>query len=179
MAELPIVQYEFFETSELVFSSRVRYVCETECPQYGKSWACPPGVGGVEACRERCQRYPHALLITSMTEVSDMENMEELLSTRKEHEELTRRIKDLFIKQHQELLVLSTESCALCEDCTWPDAPCRFPQRMLPCMEGYGILVTGLAERCGITFLNGNNLVTWFSLILYREALEEPGTGKS
>ena len=80
MAELPIVQYEFFETSELIFSSRVRYVCETECPQYGKSWACPPGVGGVEACQERCQRYPHALLITSMTEVSDISDIQETLS---------------------------------------------------------------------------------------------------
>ena len=95
MAELPIVQYEFFETSELIFSSRVRYVCETECPQYGKSWACPPGVGGVEACQERCQRYPHALLITSMTEVSDISDIQETLSTRGPHEELTRQVNSL------------------------------------------------------------------------------------
>ena len=44
LCELPVVQYEFFETKELVFSDRVRYICRTECPQYGKSWACPPGV---------------------------------------------------------------------------------------------------------------------------------------
>lgn len=42
MRELPIVQYEFFETAELTFTDRVRTVCEVECPQYGKSWACPP-----------------------------------------------------------------------------------------------------------------------------------------
>ena len=46
---------------------------------------------------------------------------------------------------------------------------------MFPSVEGFGILVTGLAEQCGITFLNGNNLVTWFSLILYREKEAKPG----
>ncbi|MBR2894591.1 MAG: hypothetical protein IKC03_02895, partial [Oscillospiraceae bacterium] len=43
LCELPIVQYEFFETKELIFTPKVRYICETECSQYGKSWACPPG----------------------------------------------------------------------------------------------------------------------------------------
>ena len=54
LTELPIIQYEFFDISELTFSERVRYICETECPQYGRSWACPPAVGTVAACRERC-----------------------------------------------------------------------------------------------------------------------------
>ena len=56
LCALPIVQYEFFETSDLLFSDRVRHICRTECPQYGKSWACPPGVGTLEACRERWRR---------------------------------------------------------------------------------------------------------------------------
>ena len=77
-------------------------------------------------------------------------------------------MRDLFLKEGLEVLVLSTESCAVCEHCTYPDAPCRFPDRMFPSLEGFGILVTGLAEQCGIAFLNEHNLVTWFSLVLYR-----------
>ena len=37
----------------------------------------------------------------------------------------------------------------------------------MPSVEGQGILVTELAEAHGITFLNGSDVVTWFSLILY------------
>ena len=48
LAALPIAQYAFFETTELEFSERIRTVCRTECPRYGKSWACPPGVGTVD-----------------------------------------------------------------------------------------------------------------------------------
>ena len=56
---------------------------------------------------------------------------------------------------------------AICEHCAYPDAPCRHPDKMFPCIESYGILVTDLAEKYQITFMNGGNVVTWFSLILY------------
>ena len=176
VTEFPICDYAFIQIRDIPFKEEVRHICKTECPRYGKSWSCPPAVGTVEVCRERCEAYEGGFLFTTMTEISDIENMEELLSTRSEHEKLTHQIKELFLKQHQEALVLSTESCSICEHCTWPDASCRFPEWMFPCMEGYGILVTGLAEQCGITFFNGNNLVTWFSLILYRQEQSPAGT---
>ena len=168
MAQLPIVQYEFFPTSELVFSEKVRTICRTQCPQYGKSWACPPAVGSVAACHAHCLSYPTALLITSLAEVADIADMEATLATREGHEELTRQVNALFRAQGVETFVLSTESCAICEHCAYPGAPCRFPEKMFPCVESQGILVTDLAEKFGIDFQAGGNLVTWFSLILYR-----------
>ena len=65
-------------------------------------------------------------------------------------------------------MVLSTEACAICEHCAWPNGPCRHPEQMFPCVESHAIVVTDLAEREGIDFYPGN-LVTWFSLLLYRE----------
>lgn len=169
LSELPLYQYEFIETNELVFTDRVRHVCSTECPMYGKSWACPPAVGEVEECRERCLAYDKALLISTITEVSDIANIEETLATRAPHEAITRQIHEMVKQQTAASMVLSTEACAHCEKCTYPDAPCRFPDRMYPCVESHGILVTDLAEKYGIDFLAGGNIVTWFSLILYRE----------
>lgn len=166
---LPICDYAFIEIKDIPFKEEVRYICRTECSRYGTSWSCPPAVGTVEECRRRCKEYQGAFLFTSMTEVPDMEDLEGMLATRKDHEAITRKVRDLFLKEGLEVLVLSTESCAVCEHCTYPDAPCRFPDRMFPSLEGFGILVTGLAEQCDITFINENNLVTWFSLILYRQ----------
>ena len=51
LSELPLYIYDFFDPRELEFSSRIRWICEHECPMYGKSWACPPGVGYVDTCR--------------------------------------------------------------------------------------------------------------------------------
>ncbi len=169
ITSLPICDYAFLEIKDIPFREEVRHICRTECSRYGKSWSCPPAVGTVEACRERCEAYQGGFLFTSMAEVPDLEALEGTLAARTEHEQITRQVRDMFLGEGQEVLVLSTESCAICEHCTYPDAPCRCPDRMFPCLEGFGILVTGLAEHCGIAFLSGNNLVTWFSLILYRD----------
>ena len=169
LSELPLAQFEFFKTDELIFSERIRTVCEIECPRYSKSWACPPGVGTVEECREKCLSYPEGLLIVTLTEVSDIANMEETLSTRAPHEAITHQVADLVRAQGAKVYGLSTESCAVCENCTYPDAPCRHKEQMFPCVESHGIIVTDLAEKYGIEYLYGNQIVTWFSLILFKE----------
>lgn len=103
-----------------------------------------------------------------MTEVGDIANMAETLATRPDHEAVTHAVNDLLRTQGVETYVLSTESCAICETCAYPHGPCRHPERMFPCVESHGILVTDLAERYGIEFQAGGNIVTWFSLLLYR-----------
>ena len=65
-------------------------------------------------------------------------------------------------------MALSTESCDICEECTYPDAPCRNPHRMHPCLESQGIVVSEIAEREGMEFNLGGNTVLWFSMILFR-----------
>ena len=80
MRELPIVQYEFFDTAELTFSPRVRLVCETDCARWGTSWACPPAVGTVEECREKCLSYEEGFLFTTFSEVADIADLEQTLA---------------------------------------------------------------------------------------------------
>ena len=168
LSALPLAQYGGIETAELEFSERIRRVCEQECPMYGKTWACPPAVGTVEECRARCLSYPHALYLTTLTEVSDIANLEETLATRAPHEAVTREALAILKPHVKDVMALSTEACAICEHCAYPDAPCRHPELMFPCVESHGIIVTALAEKEGIDFYGGN-LVTWFSLLLFRE----------
>lgn len=167
LAQLPLFQYAFMRSEELLFTDRVRHICETECPRYGSSWACPPAVGTVEECREKCLSYPDFLMISTVTEISDIANMEEALATRGEHEALTHEVTALLQQQGCETMALSSESCALCETCAYPHGSCRHPEKMYPCVESYGILVTEIAEKYGMEFFNGN-IVTWFSLIFFR-----------
>lgn len=169
LSQLPLLQYEFFSPEELVFSQHVRDICRTECPMYNTTWACPPAVGDVETCRRRCLSYPRALLLATITEVSDIANLEETLATRPAHEEITHEAEALLRAQGCQTFVLSTEACAICPHCAYPDGPCRHPDKMYPCVESHGILVTALAEKYGIEFLAGSNLVTWFSLLFFRE----------
>ena len=168
LMELPLYQYVFVKAQDLVFSDRIRWICEHECPMYNKTWACPPAVGSVEECRARCLEFEDVLVIATITEVSDIANIDETLSTRGPHEEITREVREMVAQQAAETMVLSTEACAVCEECAWPNGPCRFRDKMFPCVESHGIVVTDIAEKAGIDFLAEGNLVTWFPLIFYR-----------
>ena len=168
LAELPLYCYDFFAPAELEFSGRIRWICENECPMYGKSWACPPGVGSVEACQKKCLGHKSCLMIASIAEVSDIANIDETLATRPEHESLTNQVGDLLRQQGIEPYILSTEACALCGRCAILDGqPCRMPEKMHPCVESHGINVIPVLEKCGLEFQFGENVVTWVSLLFY------------
>ena len=70
LAELPLYIYAWVDPQSLEFSDRVRHICQTECAMYGKSWACPPGVGSVETCQEKCMRHKNCLMIATAERIS-------------------------------------------------------------------------------------------------------------
>ena len=168
LAELPLYIYQFIDPKELEFSDRIRWICEHECPMYGKSWACPPGVGSVAACRGKCLEFENCLMVSTIAEVTDIANIEETLATRPEHEQITNQVRDFMEEQGITPYILSTEACALCERCAILDGlPCRMPERMHPCVESHGINVIPVLESCGLEFQFGENVVTWVSLLFY------------
>ena len=135
---------------------------------YGKTWACPPGVGTVECCKAKCLSYEKCLMISTITEVADIINIEETLATRGDHEAVTNQVGELLKEQGIEPYILSTEACAICERCAILDGePCRFPEKMHPCVESHGINVIPTLESCGLEFQYGDNIVTWFSLLFF------------
>lgn len=168
LAELPLYIYDHIDPKGLEFSDRIRWICEHECPMYGKSWACPPGVGSVAACQGLCRGYENCLMISTIVEVRDITDIEETLATRPDHETVTNQVGDILRTLGGEPYILSTEACAECERCAILDgAPCRFPERMHPCVESHGINVIPTLEACGLEFQFGDNVVTWVSLLFY------------
>ena len=170
LGQLPLYVYEFIDPQELEFAWRVRWICEHECPMYGTTWACPPGVGSLEHCQKKCGGYKSCLMISTIVEVADIANMELTLATRGDHEDVTNQVRDLLRQQGVEPYVLSTEACAECDRCAYLEGePCRFPDRMHPCVESHGINILGLLDEMGLAFQYGENVVTWFSLLFFNE----------
>ena len=168
LAELPLYIYDFIDPRDLEFSDRIRWICEHECHMYGRSWACTPGVGSVCHCQEKCLSYENCLMISTIVEVADITNINETLATRPEHEAVTNRVRDLMRQLGTDPYILSTEACALCDRCAILDGqPCRFPEKMHPCVESHGINVVPVLEDRGLEFQFGANVVTWISLLFY------------
>ena len=168
LSELPLYIYDFFDPRALEFSSRIRWICEHECPMYGRSWACPPGVGTVDVCRQKCMAYDNCLLISTIVEVDDIADMEETLATRPDHEAITNEVAAIMEELGTKPYILSTEACTICETCAIGEGrPCRFPEKMHPCVESHGINVVPILESRGLEFQFGANVVTWISLLFF------------
>ncbi len=170
MLELPLYAYFYVDPNTLEFSDRIRWICEHECPMYGKTWACPPGTGTVAECAAKCRSYNSCLVVGTITETEDIANIEEALKTRPEHEAITHQVRDLLRQQGVEPYILSTEACSVCERCAIEDGlPCRMPGRMHPCVESHGINLIPTLEENGLDFVYSNTVITWYSLLFFNE----------
>lgn len=170
LSELPLYIYAFLDPGELEFGERIRWICEHECERYGKSWACPPAVGTLEACRAKCLSYDSCLMISTIVEVADIADIQETLDTRPAHETVTNDVGQLLRELGSEPYILSTESCELCRHCAYLEGkPCRRPGDMHPCVESHGINIIPVLERNGLEFQYGQNVVTWVSLLFFNE----------
>ena len=151
ICQYPVYQYAFFSPEDIEFSERVRWICQNECERYDTTWACPPAVGTVEECREKCLTYKECFLFSTIASVSDVINLEETLATRGEHEEITASIEKFIRSQGTECIAL-----------------CRFPENMHPCLESHGIIVSELADRYSMDFTLSPTEILWFSLIFMK-----------
>ena len=168
LSELPLYIYSFIDPRQLDFSDRIRWICEHECPMYGKTWACPPGVGSVSHCKAKCLSFENCLMISTITEVEDIADIHEALATRPAHEAVTNQVRDIMRTMGVNPYVLSTEACTLCDRCAILDGqPCRLPGKMHPCVESHGINLIPVLEENGMDFQYGSNIVTWVSLLFY------------
>ena len=107
-------------------------------------------------------------MIGTITECRDIADIDETLATRPDHEAVTDQVQQLLRDMGVEPSILSTDSCAICENCTFPDGKsCRHPDRMHPCIESHGINIIPTLEENGLEFQYGGNIVTWYSMLFF------------
>ena len=158
----------YVDVSNLKYYPEVREICEKNlCRNYAVSWACPPAVGTIAECRERVNQYEKMLLFSRKYELEDsfdFEGMTEgLLDFKQTVATFQRNLEGVL----SDFLLLSNEGCRRCAQCTYPTAPCRFPQLLHHALEGYGFIVNELAGEAGIHYNNGMNTVTYFGALLF------------
>lgn len=160
-------QAGWLDPATLTLHEEVREICRgNSCRGYGASWACPPAIGDLETCRQRLLRYPRMLLFSKCCQLEDSFDFEGMGAGMREFKELVDKLQEALTPLSKRFLILSNEGCGRCQSCTYPDAPCRFPQLLHHSLEGYGLVVADLAREAGLNYHNGPNTVTFFGALL-------------
>lgn len=160
-------EYGLVDVGDIRFSQEVRKMCEANtCQKYGKTWACPPAVGTVEECAERIRAYEKMLVLTGKYDLEDSFDFEGMVESAKAFSRSCRMFDEALKPYLERYLMFSNEGCDLCETCTYPDAPCRFPERAHGSLEANGIFVNELAKSAQVKYNNGPDTVTYFGALL-------------
>ena len=157
-----IHQWAVVEVKDIEFSEEVVAACRANyCGNYNKSWMCPPHVGTLEELKSRYTAYRYAFVFTTRHEVEDSFDIEGMFAARLVHDEVEDLIRPCLPENAR---VLGAGGCNVCKQCAYPE-PCRFPEKAKSSVEACGINVVSLAKTAKINYTNGENTVTYFSVV--------------
>jgi len=169
LSGIGITNFGVVETASIRFSPEVRSYCAGNmCRNYGATWACPPAVGTLEECASKIRRFSRALVFSSVYTLEDSFDFDGMRAGHREFKAVCDRLHALL---DGEFLLLSNEGCIRCAHCTYPDAPCRFPEKLFPSLEGFGIFVNELAALASVPYKAGENTVSYFGLLCYNDSI--------
>ena len=145
----------------------VRAMCaDNSCGQYEKRWSCPPGCGSLEECAERLRGCTRGILVQSVGELEDSFDVEAMMETEALHKERFQRMLAALREEGEPVLALSAGCCTRCKACTYPDAPCRFPEEAVSSMEAYGMLVLQVCKDNGLDYYYGSDKIAYTGCFL-------------
>ena len=162
--------------SDVVYNAAFRELCaQNSCGLYGTCYMCPPDIGPIEALMEKAQQYPVCIMYQTVSALEDSFDFEGMMEAKKVHHRCAQRIQEqvraLFTRP---FLHLEAGGCGICERCAKLDgAACRFPEKALSSLEGYGIDVYQTALHAGLPYVNGQNTITYFGMLFLPENISE------
>lgn len=145
----------------------VRAMCEKNtCHMYGRNWSCPPGAGTLEECEAKVRKYTAGILVQTVGELEDEMDGESMMETEALHKENFERLRQELVSRYSSVLPIGSGCCRRCKECTYPDAPCRFPDHTFASMEAYGMLVTEICRANGMKYYHGSCTIAYTSCFL-------------
>lgn len=154
---------------DIVVSSAFRDICASNsCGKFGKCWMCPPDIGEIDELMARLKTFQHGLLYQTIYEIEDSFDIEGMGEASRSHAQVSQAVNDAVKPVLGAHLHLSCGGCNLCPRCArMDDQPCRMPDKALPPMEGYGIDVYNTTKPTELKYINGQNTVTFFGIVLF------------
>ena len=157
------------DVSTIDLKPEVRDMCAVNsCGQYGKRWSCPPGCGTLEACTEQLKDCTHGILVQTYGDIEDGFDFEAMMEIESDHKTHFSEMQEALRSAGVDLLALGAGCCTVCAKCTYPDEPCRFPQKMVSSMEAYGMVVLEVCKANGLTYYYGPDKMAYTSCFLLR-----------
>jgi predicted metal-binding protein len=159
-----------FDPSDLKLLPEVREMCNADkCHAYGRSWSCPPACGDLEHFAELFSRFKQGILFQTIGQMEDALDYWSIERASNLHKQRFDALARSVVREslRADVFLLSAGTCRLCEECSYPGAPCRHPHYRYPSMEATGLMVNDVCKLAGVPYNHGRNTLAFTSCVLY------------
>ena len=161
---------EDMDPNTLEFLPEVREMCAADrCQHYNKTWACPPACGTLEEWAEKCRRFKKGMLVQTIGECEDSYDFEAMAAAAEQNARNFEQLVDKLVEANVDCLPMSSGTCTRCKTCAYPDAPCRFPEKLFPSMEACGLFVSKICKDNNVPYYYGSQKLAYTGCILYND----------
>ena len=151
----------------LIAREDVRAMCaEDKCGAYSKNWTCPPAIGPVGKCQQQMRQYKRGILLQTIGHMHKAVDSKCYRETEQRHMKNFYALSEAIRQAYPDALCLGAGGCRVCRQCSYPE-PCRFPDKAVSSMEGYGLFVTQVCRDAGIAYYHGDRTITYTACVLF------------
>ena len=151
----------------LISQDCVREMCaENRCGAYHKNWTCPPACGTIPECQQKIRGFSQGLLLQSIGYMSKTIDSKCYRETECRHLRQLEILAEEIRKVYPHALCLGAGGCRICKTCAYPE-PCRFPEKAMYSMEGYGLFVSRVCTDAGVAYHYGEKTIAYTGCILF------------
>lgn len=162
------------DVSRLKPLEAVREMCAADkCRAYGRNWTCPPAIGTLEECEDQMQGYQCGILLQTVGHLKKPIDSRTIRDTERRHMDSFRVFSDKVREVFPDALCLGAGGCRVCKVCAYPE-PCRFPDKALSSMEGYGLFVTQVCRDNDLPYYHGEGTIAYTACVLFGQKEESP-----
>lgn len=158
------------DVSTLKALPEVRDMCAVNtCGVYGKKWSCPPGCGELSECEAKMKKYSKGIIVQTVGDIEDSMDWEGIMEFKEKHDATFLKFMDKFYELFPGGLPLGDGACTKCKECTYPDAPCRFPDTTTSSMEAFGLFVSDVCRKNDLPYNYGPGKMCYTGCFLYND----------
>ena len=155
---------------EVVTSKELTASCNPNaCRKYGSCWTCPPAAGTFEELLPDITTRTEGVIVQTLRDDIDYyEDWELLAQTRDDHNGKLDRLAAAMRGEFEGVAAFSTGGCDVCDECSYPDSPCRRPDEQRLSLSAHGVAVGTTCQKAGLDYSFQNGRVRFVGMVLHR-----------